>query len=337
MIEILQQRLARLADALRTTVTNTMVRLLTKESAGYAQRFPNDLERLRTLLRPGDVVLVEGRQRVSEVIKYLTQSSWSHAGLYVGDRLLTSASSLEAARLRKEYGEFADALIIEANIEHGVTASPLSKYRHHNIRICRAIGLTDEDRQTVLDTVIDGIGTPYNVAHILDLARFFFPVSLIPRRWRRTALQHGGPVSRELICSSQIALAFQKVRYPVLPTIVGEVHDPDPTDNRPGVVRWLPRRLWKRSFPTVFTTSVFAPGNAWLMTPRDFDVSPYFQIIKSSAAAGDFDYRRMIWAEPAPAVEPSREAADSPPIALQEQARATPGALASRLRSVIGA
>ncbi len=33
-------------------------------------------------LRPGDVLLVEGTSRLSSAIKYLTQSTWSHAALY---------------------------------------------------------------------------------------------------------------------------------------------------------------------------------------------------------------------------------------------------------------
>ena len=37
------------------------------------------------ILRPGDAVLVEGGTRISVAIKYLTQSSWSHACLFVGE------------------------------------------------------------------------------------------------------------------------------------------------------------------------------------------------------------------------------------------------------------
>ncbi len=35
----------------------------------------------RAVIKPGDVLLVEGRARVSTAIKYLTQSTWSHAAL----------------------------------------------------------------------------------------------------------------------------------------------------------------------------------------------------------------------------------------------------------------
>ena len=57
-------------------VTDFLVDHLTKERRGYMQRFPNDIDLMVRTLKPGDVVLVEGSQRVSEVIKYLTQSCW---------------------------------------------------------------------------------------------------------------------------------------------------------------------------------------------------------------------------------------------------------------------
>ncbi len=42
---------------------------------------PEPTARLRRLLRPGDVLLIEGRTRIAQPIKYLTQSTWSHAAL----------------------------------------------------------------------------------------------------------------------------------------------------------------------------------------------------------------------------------------------------------------
>ena len=42
-----------------------------------------------------------------------------------------------------------------------------------------------------------------------------------------------------------------------------------------------------------------------LVTPRDFDLSPYFEVIKFNLIAGArFDYRRIVWAEDG-AEEPS--------------------------------
>ena len=41
---------------------------------------------IRSALQPGDVILIEGNTRLSAIIKFLTQSTWSHAALYVGER-----------------------------------------------------------------------------------------------------------------------------------------------------------------------------------------------------------------------------------------------------------
>src|SRR2546430_15221622 len=73
---------------LRKKVFNVAARVLTKPRGNYNRILPTDLETLRLTVRKGDVILVDGDQRVSEVIKYLTQSSWSHVALYVGDELL---------------------------------------------------------------------------------------------------------------------------------------------------------------------------------------------------------------------------------------------------------
>ena len=61
-----------------------IARYLEKPERGYAPGAPSDVEALRALLRPGDVILVEGNNHIAGVIKYLTQSTWSHAALYVG-------------------------------------------------------------------------------------------------------------------------------------------------------------------------------------------------------------------------------------------------------------
>ena len=44
----------------------------------------SDFARIAEEARGCDVLLVEGRSRVSDVIKLITQSSWSHAALFIG-------------------------------------------------------------------------------------------------------------------------------------------------------------------------------------------------------------------------------------------------------------
>ncbi len=66
------------------TVGKMIAGYLQKEVPGYEPFTPSDPERLRGVIEPGDVLLVEGNNRISGIIKYLTQSTWSHAALYVG-------------------------------------------------------------------------------------------------------------------------------------------------------------------------------------------------------------------------------------------------------------
>ena len=276
-------------------VIKLLTRLLVKEHRGYLERFPTDMALLRRTIRPGDVLLVEGSQRISEVIKYLTQSSWSHAALFVGDALV-KGNSPQAERLRSEFGGEADALLVESTIESGVAAVPLSKYSNHNMRICRPLNLKPGDLGSVLETVITQIGNRYNIDQIIDLLRYFFPVSLIPQRWRRGALARS-PLTQELICSSQIALAFQKVRYPIQPALKSL---PAATESdSPGAPRRLPRWLGgRRPENHVFNTHVFTPCDPMLITPRDFDLSPYFEVVKFNVAGRkEFDYKKLRWAQ----------------------------------------
>ncbi len=97
-------------------VVQLIARYLQKPIPGYEPFTPSDPEALRQSLQPGDVLLVEGNNKVSGVIKYLTQSTWSHAALFVG--------SLPGCFA--EDGE--PHVLIEANLGEGVVSAPLSKY-----------------------------------------------------------------------------------------------------------------------------------------------------------------------------------------------------------------
>ena len=69
-------------------LSSWFVRLLTQPRRRYQHFVENVPEQLKATIRPGDVLLVDGDQRVSQAIKYLTMSSWSHSAIYVGDALL---------------------------------------------------------------------------------------------------------------------------------------------------------------------------------------------------------------------------------------------------------
>jgi hypothetical protein len=279
----------------RRWVIAECARHLTKPLRSYVQRVPNSIDKLKRTLRKGDVLLVEGDQRVSQVIRYLTQSCWSHCALYVGDELLTGDPQ-RAAELRARFGDDAAHLLIEAEAGAGVCASPLSKYERYNIRICRPHNLHRDDVGAVLRFVIGHLGRRYDIRHLVELARFFFPVSIVPRRWRRAALTFGSADGRAVICSSMIAEAFTRVGYPILPEVRLE--------NGPSPRRAWWRRLGLRS-QVQKPLARFRRHNNALVTPRDFDLSPYFEIVKFNHL-GDprLNYREILWEEAAPAPRP---------------------------------
>ena len=149
-----------------------LARYLEKPAQGYAPFTPSDPEVLRATLRPGDVLLVEGNNHISGVIKYLTQSTWSHAALYagpIGDRVTEDGEPL---------------VLIEAHIGQGVVAAPLSKYVHCHTRICRPTKLTADDCARVCAYAAERIGFDYDLKNIIDLMRYLFPLP-VPQRWRR--------------------------------------------------------------------------------------------------------------------------------------------------------
>src|SRR4029079_5874911 len=124
---------------------------------------PCYFNRLKYEVRPGDVILVEGRSRVSKVIRIITQSPWTHAAIYVG-RL----HDIEDPHLRKIVATHMQKrenlrLVIEGLPGLGIVVTPLSTYRHRHIRICRPIGLTPTDAELVIAFVIKSLGIPYNV------------------------------------------------------------------------------------------------------------------------------------------------------------------------------
>ena len=264
------------------------VSLLTKPVARYSVGIPNDIAQLRRTLRKCDVILVEGNERISECIKYLTQSSWSHAGLYVGDEPLKRDPGLERELVEK-FGDEANWLVLEALIEGGVMLTPLSKYRDFNIRICRPYKLTASDESALIDYALSHVGHRYDFRNIFDLMRYFLPVSMVPARWRRRALHFGSGDPTRVICSSLIAECFHRVRYPIVARYEPFPPGFEPIQRVAGLVG-----RFRRARPA-------APGllrmvSPTLITPRDFDLSPYFEVVKSSMLEGArFNYHRLLW------------------------------------------
>lgn len=220
---------------------------------------------LENALRPGDVLLVEGNTRISVAIKYLTQSTWSHAALYLGPHAGLGAS-----------GDGEPHSLIEADVEFGIRSLPLSCYRNSHTRICRPVGLDDDDIRILAEYAQSRLGNQYDMKNVFDLARYLIQTPPVPARHRHKLLSLGSGDPTRAICSTFIAEGFQRLRYPILPTV-----DTIPSDD-PNCADCV------REHYRIRQTSLF--------TPRDFDASPYFGVIKPTLEQG-FDYRELQWAD----------------------------------------
>lgn len=237
---------------------------LSRQQHRHGTAMPTARERLAATLQPGDVLLVEGNTRVSVAIKYLTQSTWSHAALFIGD----------AAGRKGPNGM--SLCFVEADIIEGVRLVGLSEFDGLHTRICRPIGLSDDDRRQLIDYGLARVGQQYDLKNIFDLARYLIPTPPVPQRWRRRMLSLGSGDPTRAICSTLIAQCFQRVRYPILPII--ESRDMNRLDC-PGC---------REELMHVRHHSLFVP--------RDFDVSPYFAVVKPTLTCG-FDYQQLKWAD----------------------------------------
>jgi len=238
------------------SLSRAMVDYLTGTVSNYQRRVPNDLPRLAQTLHPGDVLLVEGNARISQIIMYLTQSSWSHAAMYVGDALLRWGGP-EADSALEAFGPEASQLLIESDLRTGVAVVPLSRYLGQNLRICRPLGLRPGNLDRVLEEMFRHLGVRYDHRNTFDLARYLIPFHLVPSWFRRRSLYLGSSSSREIICSALIAKAFYRVGITIQPPL-------QPPNGRGDAIQ------------------VRHPS---YIMPRDFDLSANFQIIKPPSAA----------------------------------------------------
>ena len=239
-----------------------LARFLSRPRERYAFPPTSSPAVLAAAVRRGDVLLVEGTSRLSGAIKYITQSTWSHAALVTVDADGREDADPAACRL------------IEADVNAGVREIALTAYAHSHTRICRPVGLTAADIDRVVDYAAERIGHQYDLRNVVDLARYLIRNPPVPQRWRRRLLALGSGDPTRAICSSLIAQAFQSVRYPILPEITREAAP------APGCRDCHEEMLHIRHY------SLFAP--------RDFDISPYFRIVKPSLAR-DFDPYELTW------------------------------------------
>ena len=209
-----------------------LAKFLTKEHIYNDAYYRISIDEIKSILKPGDVVLVEGQSRVSSAIQFITSSNWSHAAIFIGKK-----NSM-------------DHCLIEVKAVDGCTYTDINTYMYHNLRICRPIFLDKRKKKVLIDHLIKRIGSKYDLKNIIDLLRYVYPNPPVPKKFRRNLIGIGAGDPTKAICSSLIAEAFKKIDHPILP-------------------------FKDKSKSIIIRHPTFC-------LPKDFDISPFFQIIKPS-------------------------------------------------------
>jgi len=256
-----------IGGTLTNRLTGWFADYLSRPIEGFEPPAAYSADQLRAVLQPGDVLLVEGNLRISSVIKYITQSTWSHVALYVGPQ-----------SEEKDNEPNDPPVLVEAELAKGVILSPLSKYMNFHTRICRPIRLRPDDRERVVAHALGRVGHDYDLKNVIDLARHRLSRHPVVETLKRGLRALGSGEPTRTICSSLIAEAFQSVRYPILATR-----------------RMMPCRETPPDRIDDCIEEAWEAHHFSLFAPRDFDVSPYFTVVKPPPVE-DFDYTRLRWA-----------------------------------------
>tara|TARA_Y100000780_G_scaffold231096_1_gene255122 strand:- start:97456 stop:98220 length:765 start_codon:yes stop_codon:yes gene_type:complete len=182
--------------ALKKFLINQLINFLEQPSFHLTSPPTHSIELLKKTLRPGDVLLVEGQQRFSTAIKYLTQSNWSHAALYIGGNEL-----------------------IEADLKEGVIRIPVDTYQGFHTRICRPVNLQPEHLEKIIASLVQKQGLSYDIINIINLLKYLIPVHPFKKLKGSAFISLGSDDPTKVICSSIIAQAYHDVGYPIFPIV----------------------------------------------------------------------------------------------------------------------
>lgn len=210
-----------------------------------------DIDRMRHLLQPCDVLLVDGATRLDARLRRVTDSRWSRAGLYLGRLHDIRDPSLRATATEYIDCEPDTQLVLMAEPDRGLVLIPLTAMTPEHIRICRPRGLGGEDPQAVIRYALSRLGT-HRPLTWTDAVALLLPWGLLPRHWRTALFARLAGRTLRALTGSTVGDAFSFIQFPVLPLVKRTESDVS--------------RLY-RHHPQIFF-------------PADFDHSPYFDIVK---------------------------------------------------------
>ena len=190
------------------------------------------LDEIKPILKPCDVILIEGKSRVSKAIQFITESNWSHAAIFIG-KFKNNKNCL-----------------IEVKLVDGCIYTDLNYYSNYNVRVCRPMFLNPSMEKDMLNFYKNKIGVSYDLRNIFDLIRFIYPNPPVPKRYRRNLIGIGAGSPTKAICSTLIAKGFEQANHPILP------------------------------LESNFDKANLVKRHHSFCLPKDFDISPFFEIIK---------------------------------------------------------
>ena len=183
-------------------ISSFLASFLTKEkSTPQSQNiyYQVSLEEIKPMLKPCDVILIEGKSRVSRAIQFITESNWSHAAIFIGKF--------------KNY----ENCLIEVKLVDGCIYTDINHYSNYNIRVCRPMFLSQLKKRNMVKFFKNKVGVTYDLRNIFDLVRFIYPNPPIPKKYRRNLIGIGAGTPTKAICSTLIARGFEKANHPILP------------------------------------------------------------------------------------------------------------------------
>ncbi|MCG8391483.1 MAG: hypothetical protein MI745_00210 [Pseudomonadales bacterium] len=211
-----------------------------------------DLDSLRTVVRPCDVLLVAGHSSVDRTFKVIGDSRYARAVLYIGRLHDVADPALRALLADYTPCEPDTQLVIDARLERGLIVEPLSALEGRQMRVCRAQGLSDNEAQDVLRYAISRIGAGGSQSWGALTMMTLMPWRWLPLRWRIGLFRRWAGELIRVLSGTVVADAFSFVQFPVLPLVKEE-------DQGARLLRLQPRAI----------------------IAADFDHSPYFEIIKA--------------------------------------------------------
>jgi uncharacterized protein YycO len=145
-----------------------------------------NIDRLKKVIREGDIILSHGNSFISWAIRVFTQSYWNHATMYIGNEL-----------------------IIEAN-EKCVEILPLKKYENKDIYVYTNKSLTNKERKTIVNGVLKYNGTVYDYKQLFQFIWYF--LTLQRNNGKRKMMGN----RNRFVCSELVAKPYYDIGKPII-------------------------------------------------------------------------------------------------------------------------